>query len=95
MWIIVQYLHVGRINVTSLYVRVLVGLVGIMLGCGFVDSWTVAIIGVIAAVICYFNIIFMRKRKDIDDALDVMSVHRNGDIRGAIAVGIFLVVKYS
>ena len=94
-WIIIQYLHVGRVNVTGLCAGVLSGLVGITPGCGFVDPWAAVVIGAAAAVVVYFGIIFMRDKSGIDDALDVMGVHGIGGIWGCIAVGIFAVSGYS
>ncbi len=91
VWIVIQYLHVGRVNVTGLCAGVLAGLVGITPGCGFVDPWAAVVIGAIAAVICYLGIIFMRNKSGVDDALDVMGVHGIGGIWGALAVGIFSV----
>ncbi len=93
-WIIIQYLHVGRVNVTGLCAGVLAGLVGITPGCGFVEPWAAVIIGIVAAVVVYFGIIFMREKSGIDDALDVMGVHGIGGIWGCIAVGIFSVSEY-
>ena len=95
VWMFLQYLHVGRVNVTGLCAGVLSGLVGVTPGCGFVDPWAAAIIGAVAACVCYGGIIFMRGRKDVDDALDVMGVHGLGGIWGAIAVGLFSVSQYS
>ena len=95
VWMFLQYLHVGRVNVTGLCAGVLSGLVGVTPGCGFVDPWAAAVIGAVAACVCYGGIIFMRGRKDVDDALDVMGVHGLGGIWGAIAVGLFSVSQYS
>ena len=95
VWIIIQYLHVGRVNVTGLCAGVIAGLVGITPGCGFVEPWAAVIIGAVAAVIVYFGIIFMREKSGIDDALDVMGVHGIGGIWGCISVGIFATAQYS
>ncbi len=95
VWILIQYLHVGRVNVTGLCAGVLAGLVGITPGCGFVDPWASVVIGAAASVICYLGIIFMREKSGVDDALDVMGLHGIGGIWGAIAVGIFSVAGYS
>lgn len=95
VWIVIQYLHVGRISVTGLCAGVLAGLVGITPGCGFVEPWAAVIIGGVAAAVCYFGILFMRNRKGIDDALDVMGVHGLGGVWGAIAVGIFSLASLS
>ena len=62
---------------------------------GSMNRWAAAVIGAVAACVCYGGIIFMRGRKDVDDALDVMGVHGLGGIWGAIAVGLFSVSQYS
>ena len=95
VWIAIQYIHVGRISVTELCAGVLAGLVGITPGCGFVEPWAALVIGAVASVVCYFGIIFMRHRKDVDDALDVMGVHGLGGIWGAISVGLFSLAALS
>ena len=95
VWIFIQYLHVGRVNVTGLCAGVLAGLVAITPGCGFVETWAAVVIGAIGAFVGYFGILFMRNKTDIDDALDVMGLHGFGGIWGAISVGIFSVSKYS
>lgn len=95
VWIFIQYLHVGRVNVTGLCAGVLSGLVGITPGCGFVDPWAAVVVGAISSAVVYFGIIFMREKSGIDDALDVMGVHGIGGIWGCIAVGIFAVTEYS
>ena len=95
VWIVVQYLHVGRVNVTGLCAGVLAGLVAITPGCGFVEPWAAVPIGAIGAVVCYYGIIFMRARNGVDDALDVMGVHGFGGIWGAISVGVFATAAYS
>ena len=95
VWIIVQYLHVGRVNVTGLCAGVLAGLVAITPGCGFVEPWAAVPIGAIGAVVCYYGILFMRTRNGVDDALDVMGVHGFGGIWGAISVGVFTTAAYS
>lgn len=95
VWIVIQYLHVGRVNVTGLCAGVLAGLVAITPGCGFVETWAAVIIGAVGSIVCYFGILFMRNKTGIDDALDVMGLHGFGGIWGAISVGLFSVGKYS
>lgn len=95
VWILIQYMHVGRVSVTGLCAGTLSGLVGITPGCGFVDPWAAVVIGAVSAVIVYFGIIFMREKSGIDDALDVMGVHGIGGIWGCIAVGLFATSDYS
>lgn len=94
VWMVIQYVHVGRVSASGLCSGVLAGLVGITPGCAYVEPWAAVVIGALASVLCYAGIIFMRSRKDIDDALDVMGVHGIGGIWGSVAVGIFAVAEY-
>jgi Amt family ammonium transporter len=91
IWGAVQYLHVGRISVTGMCAGCLAGLVAITPGAGFVDAPAAIIIGAAGATLCYFGVIFMRKKSGIDDALDVFGIHGVGGIWGAIATGIFAI----
>lgn len=66
-----------------------VGLISITPGAGFVPIWSSIIIGGIGSVICYFSVSVLKKKLDIDDALDAFSCHGIGGIWGGIATGIF------
>lgn len=87
-WAIVQYLHVGRVGVLGLIAGAIAGLVAITPAAGTVTPVDAVPIGVIGAIVCYFGVIFMRKKSGLDDALDVMGVHGLGGIWGAIATGL-------
>ncbi|MDR3282628.1 MAG: ammonium transporter [Candidatus Methanoplasma sp.] len=90
-WTVVQMLHVGRVSVSGLCAGMLAGLVGITPACGFVDPLGALVIGIVTSLICYFAIIFMRKKSGIDDALDVFGLHGIGGITGAILTGLIAV----
>ncbi|UAL07443.1 MAG: ammonium transporter [Candidatus Methanogranum gryphiswaldense] len=90
-WAVIQVLHTGRVNATGLCTGMLAGLVGITPACGFVDTTGAIAIGIITPIICYFAILFMRKRSGVDDALDVFGLHGVGGIVGAVLTG-FLAV---
>jgi len=64
------------------------GLVAITPAAGFVPPLAGIPIGIVAAVICYYCILFRMKR-DIDESLDVWAVHGMGGTWGALANGIF------
>ena len=87
-WAIVQYLHVGRVGVLGLIAGAIAGLVAITPAAGTVTPVDAVPIGAIGAIVCYFGVIFMRKKSGLDDALDVMGVHGIGGIWGAIATGL-------
>lgn len=66
-----------------------IGLVAITPGAGFVPIWSAIIIGGLASPISYFFISVVKKKFGYDDALDVFGCHGIGGIWGGIATGIF------
>ena len=66
-----------------------VGLVAITPGAGFVPIWASFIIGALVSPICYFGVGFIKRTLKIDDALDAFGCHGIGGIWGGIATGIF------
>lgn len=89
VWGIIQYIHVGRFGVLGMIAGAVAGLVAITPGAGYVGPSEAIVIGAIGGAICYFGVIFMRKKSGLDDALDVFGVHGIGGIWGSIATGIF------
>lgn len=66
----------------------LAGLVGITPAAGYVSTFSAIIIGGVAAVICYYALLF-RVKKSWDESLDAWAIHGVGGLWGAIATGIF------
>tara|TARA_B100000315_G_scaffold259677_1_gene316634 strand:- start:152 stop:1366 length:1215 start_codon:yes stop_codon:yes gene_type:complete len=65
------------------------GLVAITPAAGFVIPIAGIPIGIGAAVVCYYTLLFMKTKLHFDDSLDVFAVHGVGGIFGALATGIF------
>ena len=66
-----------------------IGLVAITPAAGYVHPLAGIPIGVVAAGISYYSLIFIKTRLKLDDSLDVFACHGMGGIWGAIATGIF------
>jgi Amt family ammonium transporter len=64
------------------------GLAAITPAAGFVPPLAGIPIGIVAAVVCYYCILF-RMRRGIDESLDVWAVHGMGGTWGVLATGIF------
>ena len=64
------------------------GLAWVTPAAGFVRPWAAAVIGLLAAPICY-HVVLLRTKFKIDDALDVFACHGVGGILGTTCVGIF------
>ena len=67
----------------------IVGLVAITPGAGYVPIWSAIIIGLVGSPICYLMISKGKKRFGYDVALDAFGCHGIGGIWGGIATGLF------
>jgi len=86
-WMVLGGLH-RRPSVLGAATGAVAGLVAITPAAGFVSPLAAIPIGIVAAVICYYCMLF-RTRRHIDESLDVWAVHGMGGIWGALATGIF------
>ncbi|MFQ6793389.1 MAG: ammonium transporter [Thomasclavelia sp.] len=66
-----------------------VGLVAITPGAGFVPIWASLIIGLVGSPICFVMISKVKKRFGYDDALDAFGCHGIGGVWGGLATGLF------
>ena len=70
----------------------IVGLVAITPGAGFVNGWGAIVIGVIAATIVYFALNYLSRAapfRNVDDTLGVVYTHGFAGLAGGLLVGIF------
>jgi Amt family ammonium transporter len=70
----------------------IVGLVAITPGAGFVNGWGAIIIGVVASTLVYFALNYlsrMRPFRNVDDTLGVVYTHGFAGVAGGLLVGIF------
>ncbi len=88
-WMAIDCLKEGKPTLVGASTGLVVGLVAITPGAGFVPVWSAFIIGALVSPICYFGVKFIKNRLRIDDALDAFGCHGIGGIWGGIATGIF------
>ena len=88
-WMLLDVLHNGKSTLVGAATGLVVGLVAITPGAGFVPIWSSFIIGALVSPICYYGVALIRKKLKIDDALDAFGCHGIGGIWGGIATGIF------
>ncbi len=91
MWTIIDTMVVGKPTVLGAISGAVAGLVGITPAAGFVDVLGALAIGVVAPLISYFAIYYLKPKLGYDDALDVWGIHGMSGVWGAIATGIFAV----
>ena len=87
-WMVLEYRRFGRATAVGAGTAIVVGLVAITPGCGFVSPLAALTIGALTAIPCQF-VIHWRVRTALDDSLDVVGAHGTGGIVGALLTGVF------
>lgn len=88
-WMIIDTVKEGKPTLVGASTGLVVGLVAITPGAGFVPLWAAFIIGGLVSPICYVCMHFIKTRLKIDDALDAFGCHGIGGVWGGIATGLF------
>ncbi|MGC7870629.1 ammonium transporter [Desulfosporosinus sp. SYSU MS00001] len=89
-WLIISWIHEKKPTMLGVLTGAVAGLATITPAAGYVRPWGAAIIGLLAAGVCYAAV-QIRIKLDWDDALDVWGVHGVGGILGSILVGVFAI----
>lgn len=88
-WMFLDVVNDKKTTLVGASTGLVIGLVAITPGAGFVPIWSSFIIGALVSPICYYGVILIKKKLKIDDALDAFGCHGIGGIWGGIATGIF------
>ena len=89
VWMLLDCIHDGQPTLVGASTGLVVGLVAITPGAGFVPIWASLIIGALVSPICYYGVKLVKQKLMIDDALDAFGCHGIGGIWGGIATGLF------
>lgn len=88
-WMLIDVIKDGKPTLVGASTGLVVGLVAITPGAGFVPIWSSYIIGALVSPICYFTMNFIKHKLKIDDALDAFGCHGIDGVWGGIATGLF------
>ncbi|MCD7922086.1 MAG: ammonium transporter [Clostridiales bacterium] len=88
-WMLIDVIANKKPTLVGASTGLVVGLVAITPGAGFVPIWSAFIIGALVSPICYFGVKLIKQKLKIDDALDAFGCHGIGGIWGGIATGLF------
>lgn len=92
VWALIELIHKGHASILGFCSGIVAGLVVITPACGFVNATGAMIIGLLAAVVPYIFVVFVKNIFGYDDALDTFGVHAVGGTLGAILTGILATV---
>jgi ammonium transporter, Amt family len=88
VWAMMEGILKGHPSILGFCSGIVAGLVVITPACGFVDAKGAMIIGLLAAVIPYLAVVYLKNIVGYDDALDTFGVHAVGGTLGALLTGI-------
>lgn len=88
-WMMMDVILSDKPTLVGACTGLVIGLVAITPGCGFVPLWAAIPIGFVGSVICYLTCSRMKLHFGYDDALDAFGCHGIGGIWGGIATGLF------
>lgn len=90
-WIFGEWVLCGKFLLLGVCFGVIVGLVGVMLVCGYIGVGGVLIIGVVVGLVGLWGVIMFKCLLWVDDFCDVFGVYGVCGIVGCIMIGIFVV----
>jgi Amt family ammonium transporter len=88
-WAVTEWLLKGKPSVLGFCSGIVAGLVVITPGAGFVTANSSVIMGVLAGVIPFLAVAYLKNKLGYDDALDTFGIHGVGGTLGAILTGVF------
>jgi Amt family ammonium transporter len=87
-WMIISWLH-KRPTVLGTVTGAIAGLATVTPAAGYITPLAAIPVGFLAAIACYYVMLFFKSKLGFDDSLDVFAVHGVGGILGMLCVGIF------
>jgi ammonium transporter, Amt family len=87
-WMLLSWRHRAP-SALGIVTGAVAGLAAITPAAGFVTPLAAIPIGIVAAFVSYYAILFIRGGKKVDDSLDVLACHGIGSTWGVFATGIF------
>ena len=88
-WMFYEWKKFGKPTALGTVTGMVAGLGTITPASGFVGPAGALIIGIVAGIICFNAVLFMKIRLKVDDSLDVFPVHGVGGVTGTLLAGVF------
>jgi Amt family ammonium transporter len=87
VWTAIDMARVGKVTAVGIATAIVVGLVAVTPGAGYIGPLSAIALGAVAAVPSYFAVLW-RARTRLDDSLDVVAAHGVGGVVGALLTGV-------
>src|SRR5262249_62401328 len=93
-WLFFEWAHRSKSTLLGICSGAVAGLVAITPASGFVAPVGALVIGIVAGLVCYAAVTWLKAALGYDDALDAFGVHAVGGAVGAVLTGVFAVKAY-
>ncbi len=90
-WMFAEWIARGKPSVLGIISGAVAGLVAVTPASGWVDPTGGLVIGLVAGVVCFWAVVWLKPLLGYDDSLDAFGVHGVGGFVGAILTGVFAV----
>jgi len=84
VWVAIEWIKFGKPSLIGIVTGMVAGLATITPASGFVGPLGGFLIGLSGGVICYYAVLYVKHKLEIDDSLDVFAVHGVGGILGSL-----------
>jgi Amt family ammonium transporter len=88
-WMVAEWMIHGKPSVLGIISGAVAGLVAITPASGTAGPVGALVLGLIAGVVCFIAVAYIKKALGYDDSLDAFGVHGVGGLIGAILTGLF------
>lgn len=89
VWLLIERIKVGKATAVGFATGAVAGLATITPAAGVIGAGGAIILGILAAIICFWFVGLVKGTLKIDDSLDVFAVHGVGGILGSMLLAIF------
>jgi Amt family ammonium transporter len=87
-WSAVEAIAKGKASMLGAASGVVAGLVAVTPACGTIGPVGAIVLGIVASIVCYIFVAYVKPAMGYDDSLDVFGVHGIGGIVGALGTGV-------
>lgn len=89
IWLLIERIKVGKATAVGFATGAVAGLATITPAAGVIGPGGAMVLGVLAAIICFWFVGVVKNTLQIDDSLDVFAVHGVGGILGSVLLAVF------
>ncbi len=84
-WLIVERMKIGKPTSVGIVTGAVAGLATVTPAAGYIGPMGAILLGAVAGIVCFYMVLTVKQKFQIDDSLDVFAVHGVGGMFGSVA----------